>query len=119
MVADAELAARVAARHAALLNPASGPAQEALTALPQVPDDYLEHAGAVVSQRLDALHTAIETTGLTSAGPAAGFYLWLEVRKNAGGRRDIFVSVSISHAGQASGCGPARTSAAPATSVWQ
>lgn len=85
VVADSELAAQVAARHAALLNPASGPAQEGLTALPQVPNDYLEHARAVVSQRLDALHTAIETTGLTTRRPAGGFYLWLDVSKKIGG----------------------------------
>jgi aspartate/methionine/tyrosine aminotransferase len=85
VVADAELAARVAARHAALLNPASGPAQEALTALPQVPDDYLDQARSSVHQRLDALRAAIEATGLIVRRPAAGFYIWLEVGATTGG----------------------------------
>ncbi len=85
VVADPDLAARVAARHAGLFNPASGPMQEALTALPQVPDDYLEHARTVVTKRIDTLVTALEASGLAVRKPAGGFYLWLDVSARTGG----------------------------------
>ncbi len=84
-VADPDLAARVAARHAGLFNPASGPMQEALTALPQVPDDYLEHARTVVTRRIDTLAAALEATGLAVRRPMGGFYLWLDVSDRTGG----------------------------------
>jgi len=82
--ADADLAARIAARHSALLNPASGPAQEALTSLPQVPDDYLVNARGIVSRRIDALQAAISACGVSVRRPAGGFYLWLDVSETAG-----------------------------------
>jgi aspartate/methionine/tyrosine aminotransferase len=80
VVADAVLAAAVAARHASLLNPASGPAQAALTALPEVPATYLEAARETVRQRGRELVRALEDAGLAAAPPAGGFYLWLDVR---------------------------------------
>jgi aspartate/methionine/tyrosine aminotransferase len=79
VVADADLAAQVAKLHAALLNPASGPAQQALTELPRVPGDYLERAKAAVGKRLDELSAAVRSTGLACRRPAGGFYLWLDV----------------------------------------
>ena len=85
VVADPDLAALVAARHAALLNPASGPMQEALTALSELPDDYLEHARTVVAKRIDTLVAALEATGLAVRRPAGGFYLWLDVSDRTGG----------------------------------
>ncbi len=84
VVADPDLAARVAAHHAGLFNPASGPMQEALTALPQVPDDYLDRARAIVGERIEALASALEDTGLTVRRPSAGFYLWLDVSDRIG-----------------------------------
>jgi aspartate/methionine/tyrosine aminotransferase len=77
VVADADLAARVAARHAALLNPASGPAQAALAALPEVPADYLDTARSAVRRRLDAVYGALSERGHSLERPAGGFYLWL------------------------------------------
>jgi aspartate aminotransferase len=85
VVADPELAARVAARHAGLFNPASGPMQEALTALPQVPGNYLDRARRIVSERIDTLVAALGTNGLMVRRPAGGFYLWLDVRDLSGG----------------------------------
>lgn len=88
VVADATLAARVAARHAALLNPASGPAQAALASLPEVPADYLDTARSVVRRRLEAVHTTLSDRGLELGRPAGGFYLWLglgERRQGHGG----------------------------------
>jgi aspartate/methionine/tyrosine aminotransferase len=90
VVADPELAARVAARHAGLFNPASGPMQEALTALPLVPEDYLERARRIVGERIDTLAAALETTGLTVRRPAGGFYLWLDVGDRTGGDTAAF-----------------------------
>ena len=84
VLADAELANRIAGHHAALLNPASGPAQEALTALPQVPDDYLENARKIVSRRIDALQAAIAACGFIPRRPAGGFYLWLDISQTVG-----------------------------------
>lgn len=77
VVADAGLAARVAATHAALLNPASGPAQAALASLPQVPGGYLENARSVVRRRIGEVQGALSNRGLCLERPAGGFYLWL------------------------------------------
>jgi len=84
VVTDPELAARVAAHHAGLFNPASGPAQEALTALPQVPDDYLKHARRVLTERIETLAVALEATGWEVRMPAGGFYLWVDVANLTG-----------------------------------
>jgi aspartate aminotransferase len=84
VVAEPELSARVAAHHAGLLNPASGPMQEALTALPMVPKDYLEHARAIVSGRIDALSAALNAAGLAVRRPVGGFYLWLDLSDRIG-----------------------------------
>lgn len=80
VVADAGLAATVAAHHSALLNPASGPVQAALTALPAVPAAYLEAARETVRRRGRELVLALEDAGLAAAPPAGGFYLWLDAR---------------------------------------
>jgi len=81
VVTDASLASRVASTHAALLNPASGPAQQALLALPDVPDDYLKHSRAVVAHRMDKLCAALNGTGVKIRRPDGGFYVWLDVKQ--------------------------------------
>jgi aspartate/methionine/tyrosine aminotransferase len=79
VVADPDLTDKVARTHAALLNPASGPAQEALTAVAGVSADHIVRARAVVGERLDQLVTALNDTGLAARRPEGGFYLWLDV----------------------------------------
>lgn len=79
VVADPSLAERVAAQHAALLNPASGPAQEALTALPLVEKAYLEDSRSKVLARLEQLSSVLQACGAKLRPPAGGFYLWLDV----------------------------------------
>ncbi len=78
VVADRDLAARIASRHASLLNPASGPAQEALVSLPQVGENYLEDARTAIRTRLTDLNTALAPDW--TVDPDGGFYLWLDVR---------------------------------------
>jgi aspartate/methionine/tyrosine aminotransferase len=80
IVTDASLASQVASTHDALLNPASGPAQQALLALPDVPDEYLERSRAIVGQRMDDLCAALNDKGMRIRRPDAGFYVWLDVR---------------------------------------
>jgi aspartate/methionine/tyrosine aminotransferase len=105
VVADAGLAARVAARHAALLNPASGPAQAALASLPEVPADYLDSARTAVRRRLDAVHSALSEQGLGPERPAGGFYLWLEADRRLPGVEDIGTSAFCLSAARNSGVG--------------
>jgi aspartate/methionine/tyrosine aminotransferase len=76
---DASLVARVARTHASFINPASGPAQAALCALPEIPDDYLEYARSQVSQRTTELCSAFDAAGIAIKRPDGGFYLWLNV----------------------------------------
>jgi aspartate aminotransferase len=102
VVADAGLAATVAARHASLLNPASGPAQAALTSLPEVPAAYLEEARETVRQRGRELVRALEDAGLAAAPPGGGFYLWLDVRPllartGAGSAAELALSLAREH----------------------
>lgn len=99
VIADTALARRVAARHASLLNPASGPAQEALTALPLVNQDYLEHARAAVRDRIERLAMTLEESGQEVRRPDGGFYLWLDVadRVGADGTADYCVSLARQH----------------------
>ena len=80
ITADASLAARVARTHSSLLNPASGPAQAALCALPDVPAGYLENARSMVAGRMDELCSALGSAGLQEKKPEGGFYLWLKVK---------------------------------------
>ena len=80
VTADPSLAARVAHTHSSLLNPASGPAQTALLALPEVPRSYLENARAMVSTRMDELCSVLTNAGLSLTKPKGGFYLWLDVK---------------------------------------
>jgi aspartate/methionine/tyrosine aminotransferase len=84
VVADTALASCVASRHASLLNPASGPAQEALTELSHVGEEYLERARATVLDRIDDLVAALDRTGLQVRRPAGGFYLWIDVQDRVG-----------------------------------
>jgi aminotransferase len=80
IVADASLAAKVADTHSSLLNPASGPAQEALCALPEVSAEFLKNARSMVANRTDELCSALEHAGLSFKKPEGGFYLWLKVK---------------------------------------
>jgi aspartate/methionine/tyrosine aminotransferase len=79
VAADASLATRVAHTHSSLLNPASGPAQAALCALPGVSADYLENARSTVAVRMDELCSAFAAAGLRVKKPEGGFYMWLGV----------------------------------------
>ncbi len=77
VLADHELAARVASRQASLLNPASGPAQAAMVALPLVAGDYIEEGRSAVRARLTALKTALAPAKISKSD--GGFYLWLDM----------------------------------------
>ena len=79
VTADAALASRVASTHSSLLNPAAGPAQAALCALPKVSNDYLEKARKMVAGRVDELCSALGSAGISVRKPEGGFYLWLDV----------------------------------------
>jgi len=79
IAAEAPLAARVSNTHSSLLNPASGPAQTALCALPEVSAQYLENARSTVAYRMDELCSALSHAGLPFNKPEGGFYLWLKV----------------------------------------
>lgn len=79
VVADSSLVARVARTHASLLNPASGPAQAALCALPKVSADFLDDACSNVARRIGELCTTLRDAGLSVKQPEGGFYLWLDV----------------------------------------
>jgi aspartate aminotransferase len=98
-VADTRLAARIAAVHAALFNPAPGPTQAALQRLPDVPHAYLDAASAEVHRRLSDLAAALQADGLPAAPPAGGFYLWLDGqplmdRYGADGLEQLCVSIA-------------------------
>jgi aspartate/methionine/tyrosine aminotransferase len=80
IIADASLAARVARTHSSLLNPASGPAQAALCALPEVSADYLGNARSTVESRVNELCSALTRAGLPVKKPEGGFYLWLKMK---------------------------------------
>jgi len=99
VVADSEFAARVATLHASFFNPASGPMQEALSALPLVPDDYLEHARMVVAERIDTLAAALGAAGVAVQRPAGGFYLWLDLsdRIGDGGTAEFCIALARDH----------------------
>jgi aspartate/methionine/tyrosine aminotransferase len=81
VVADASLASQVASAHAALLNPASGPAQQALLALPDISSEYLQHSRTVVENRMENLCAALEGRGMKTRRPDGGFYVWLDVER--------------------------------------
>ena len=80
IVADVSLAASAADTHSSLLNPASGPAQVALCALPEVSADFLKNARSMVAKRTDELCAALAHAGLPCKKPDGGFYLWLKVK---------------------------------------
>ena len=89
VVADAPLTARVAEVHAGLTNPAPGPAQEALLALPEIPRSYLDDARDTVAGRMSEVCALLEAGGVRVDRPEGGFYLWLDVlgqlEKHGGG----------------------------------
>ncbi len=80
ITANAPLAARVAHTHSSLLNPASGPAQAALCALPEVSAGFRKNARSMVASRMDELCSALGSAGLPVKRPEGGFYLWLKVK---------------------------------------
>ena len=77
VVADRDLASRVASRQASLLNPASGPAQAAMVSLPLVKDDYIEGARTAIAARFATLKTALAPNRVIE--PEGGFYLWIDI----------------------------------------
>ncbi|MEJ2581105.1 MAG: pyridoxal phosphate-dependent aminotransferase, partial [Acidobacteriota bacterium] len=79
LVTDSAMAASVTRCHASLLNPTSGPTQQALCALPDVPGTYLTAARASVAGRMSALASALGQAGISQMKPEGGFYLWLNV----------------------------------------
>ena len=79
LVAGSVLAAEVARCHASLVNPASGPAQQALCSLPNVPDTYLAAARTSVEGRMSTLCSALDREGIPHVKPEGGFYLWIDV----------------------------------------
>jgi len=79
ITADASLAARVAHTHSSLLNPASGPTQAALCALPNVSPGYRDAARSMVADRMDELCSAFADAGFPVTKPEGGFYLWLDL----------------------------------------
>jgi aspartate/methionine/tyrosine aminotransferase len=79
LVADAPLVSRVAATHAALINPAPGSAQTALCALPEVSSGYLSAAREKVARRMAEVCGALQSFGIPFHDPEGGFYLWLNV----------------------------------------
>jgi aspartate/methionine/tyrosine aminotransferase len=80
ITADSSLVARIAHIHSSLLNPASGPAQAAFCALPEVSADYLGKARSMVANRMDELCSALGRAGLFVKRPEGGFYMWLKVK---------------------------------------
>ncbi len=79
IIANASLTAKIARTHSSLLNPASGPAQAAMCALPEVSDEFLKNARSIVANRTDELCSALADIGLPLKKPEGGFYLWLKV----------------------------------------
>ena len=84
VAADPETVERVAATHAALINPAPGPAQNALLSLDEVPSEYLANARAVIADRIGDLCVRLKQRGVTVRPPSGGFYLWLDLSRLAG-----------------------------------
>lgn len=80
VLADAELARRVALTQAGLLNPAATPPQVALLELDRVPTTFLTDARAEVRRRLDGVRRTAAALGLPSREPGGGFYAWLDAR---------------------------------------
>jgi len=92
LVADPSLAARVAATHSTLVNPAPGPSQAALCSLPEVAPDYLVRARRGVQDRLTELCSAIGESGLPVRQPDGGFYLWLDITPQIGPTKEPAVT---------------------------
>ena len=86
VAADTETAARVASTHAALINPAPGPAQEAMVSLGEIPSEYLTNARAVVEDRITELCALLQERDLAVRRPSGGFYLWIDLSQLAGER---------------------------------
>jgi aspartate/methionine/tyrosine aminotransferase len=84
VAADPEMVERVAATHAALVNPAPGPTQKALLSLDAVPSDHLTKARVMIAERIGELCARLEKRRLTVRRPSGGFYLWLDLSRRAG-----------------------------------
>jgi aspartate/methionine/tyrosine aminotransferase len=80
VVADAELARRVAERHVSLVGPASSIAQAGLEAFPSIDPEYLPRARAEVLRRLEECCRVITPFDRGLTVPNGGFYLWIDAR---------------------------------------
>ena len=82
IIADVSLTERVTQTHSSLLNPASGPAQMAMCALPRVSANFQKDARSIVAHRKDELCSALADAGIPFKEPEGGFYVWLKVGKS-------------------------------------
>lgn len=80
VVARAQVARRVEAWQAELLNPPNTPAQRAAVAVTAVPEEELELARRSVRGRLAEVRRAFEGSGLAVAPVEGGFYAWCDLR---------------------------------------
>ncbi len=81
IVADRDLVARATSVQSAMLNPPATPPQQAMLALPEVPESYFAANREAVRERLRAMSEAVRQAGLDAAEPAGGFYLWVDIRE--------------------------------------
>jgi aspartate aminotransferase len=98
--ADRHMVADVARNHAAFINPASGPTQQALCSLPAVSKEYLDQARSKVGNRISELVSALEDIGVQITKPDGGFYLWLDVSQHlesSGSSTSLEWCVDIAH----------------------
>lgn len=84
IIADADLAGKIAGVQGALINPPATPPQRAMLALPEVPESYFEANRRAVHERLRAMVEAVQRAGCAAAMPAGGFYLWVDIRDRLG-----------------------------------
>ena len=73
----------------ALLNPPATPPQQALLALPDVPDSYFDDNRREVWNRMKALAQSVRAAGFDVPSPTGGFYLWIDVRDRLEGMTTI------------------------------
>jgi aminotransferase len=79
VVADPDLARRVASSHVSLFGPAPGPPQDALEHLHDIDPSYHVEARATVQRRFDRVTEALESNSFRAPRPSGGFYLWLDI----------------------------------------
>ncbi|MCP4897701.1 MAG: pyridoxal phosphate-dependent aminotransferase [bacterium] len=79
IVANSDLAERVAAQQSALVNPPSSIAQAAMARILDVPGSYRDCARVVVKKRLNELRALLSRVGVDVAEPQGGFYLWFRM----------------------------------------